>query len=172
MHLSFIPFYTFGEASLVAPNATAKKLADGFKFTEGPAISPDGNIYFSDIPNARIHKWDVKSETLSTHREESGRANGLMFHPGSGALFACEGGSRRISKQVGDRITTVIDTYEGKKLNSPNDIDFDRGGFYLRILGGKRDDLEQGVEGVIMSIGWWKNALSTNWFARTALYFP
>ena len=54
------------------------KLAGGFKFTEGPAADAEGNIFFTDIPNNRIHKWSLDGE-LSTFRENSGGSNGLFF---------------------------------------------------------------------------------------------
>ncbi len=66
-----------------------KQLAGGFKFTEGPAADDRGNVYFTDIPNARILVWTIGGE-LKTHREKSGKANGLYFTP-KGSLLACEG---------------------------------------------------------------------------------
>jgi len=79
------------KSSLVAPGAKVRKLAGGFKFTEGPAADAKGNVFFSDIPNSRIHKWSLTSG-LSTFREDSGRANGLFFDK-AGRLMACEGGT-------------------------------------------------------------------------------
>ena len=57
--------------SVVAEGAKVEKLAGGFKFTEGPAADAEGNVYFSDIPNNRIHKWSLDGK-LSTFREEAG----------------------------------------------------------------------------------------------------
>jgi hypothetical protein len=64
-----------GSLAIVAPGAEVQQLAGGFSFTEGPAEDADGNIYFTDIPNNRIHKWTIESG-LSTFREDSGGANG------------------------------------------------------------------------------------------------
>src|SRR5262245_9392741 len=72
----------------LGPLAPAKKLHTGFKFTEGPAADAEGNVFFSDIPASRIHKVDLKGN-LSTFREKSNRANGLMFNA-KGELVACE----------------------------------------------------------------------------------
>ena len=106
---------------LIAPGALVEKLAGGFKFTEGPACDAEGNVFFSDIPNERIHKWSVDGK-LTTFREDSGRANGLYFDK-NGNLLACEGGSRRLTSIAPDGTVTVLaDSYEGKKLNSPNDL--------------------------------------------------
>jgi sugar lactone lactonase YvrE len=67
----------------------------GHKFTEGPAVDPGGNVYFSDIPNNRIHKIDHASGKVSIFKEDTGGANGLMFGP-DGRLYACQNGRRRI----------------------------------------------------------------------------
>ena len=76
---------------LVAEGAKVEKLAGDFKFTEGPARDKEGNVYFTDIPNERIHKWSIDGK-LSVFREKSGRANGLFFDA-DGNLVACEGGA-------------------------------------------------------------------------------
>lgn len=119
------------KTDLTAPGAEVKKLAGDFKFTEGPACDRDGNVYFSDIPNARIHKWSLDGK-LSTVREESGKSNGLYFDT-HGNLFACEGGSRQLTKMspTGD-VEVLVDNYQGKKLNSPNDLWLDaKGNLYF-----------------------------------------
>ena len=116
---------------LIAPGAMVEKLAGGFAFTEGPACDGEGNIYFSDIPNERIHKWSVDG-TLTTFRKDSGGANGLFFDK-QGNLLACEGGSRRLTSIAPDgKVTILADSYASKKLNSPNDLWIDpRGGVYF-----------------------------------------
>ncbi|NLX99986.1 MAG: SMP-30/gluconolactonase/LRE family protein [Rhodopirellula sp.] len=116
---------------LVASGAKVEQLADGFAFTEGPACDVEGNIYFSDIPNGRIHKWSLDGK-LSTSRENSGGANGLFFDA-AGNLVACEGGNRRVTSITPDGTATVLaDSYDGKKLNSPNDLWIDpKGGVYF-----------------------------------------
>jgi sugar lactone lactonase YvrE len=134
---------------VVPAGETVRKLADGFKFTEGPAWSRSGRIYFSDIPNERIHIHDPATGETTIHRESSGRANGLMFTP-SGALLACEGGNRRLTRQFGETIAVLAERFEGKRLNSPNDLVMDgQGGTYFTDPRyGKRDDMEMDVEGV------------------------
>ncbi len=129
---------------------TATKIADGYRFTEGPAMGADGKIYFSDIPNEKIHVYDPETKQVTVHRSDSGKANGLVWTPND-ALLACEGGARRVSMQTLDgKITTVVDKFEGKKLNSPNDLTLDgEGGFYFTDPRyGNRDDMEMDVEGV------------------------
>ena len=77
-------------ADLVALGAKPVKLADGFKFTEGPATAANGDVYFTDIPNNRIHKWSVADRKLSTFAEDTNGANGLFFAE-DGSLYACQG---------------------------------------------------------------------------------
>ena len=108
-----------------------KKLRGDFSFIEGPTADGEGNIFFSDIPENKIYKWSVEGE-LSLFRENSGGANGLLFD-GDGNLFACEGIVQRVTSQALDgTISVVAERYEGKRLNSPNDLWFDaKGGFYF-----------------------------------------
>lgn len=131
------------EAALLAAGARVEKLAGGFAFTEGPARDAEGNIYFSDIPNNRIHIWSLDGK-LSVFRENSGGANGLFFDK-EGNLLACEGKNRQVTSisPSGD-VTVLADEYEGKKLNSPNDlwIDAQRGVYFSDPRYGPEDDLE------------------------------
>ena len=117
------------QGGLVADGAKVRKLADDFMFTEGPARDAAGNIYFSDIPNERIHKWSLDGK-LTTFRESSGRANGLYFDK-DGNLLACEGGSRRLtSTSPAGKVTVLADSFGGKKFNSPNDLWIDPKGAF------------------------------------------
>lgn len=128
----------------VAAGAKVERLADGFIFTEGPACDAEGNVYFTDIPNNRIHKWSVDGK-LTTFREDSGGANGLYFDR-QGNLLACEGGNRRLTSIAPDGTVTVLaDAFQGKKLNSPNDLWIDpKGGVYFTDPRyGKQEGMEQ-----------------------------
>jgi gluconolactonase len=69
-------------------------VAEGFKFTEGPAADAEGNVFFTDVPNDNIHKIDL-SGRLSVFVEQSHKTNGLMFGPG-GLLYGCQNGMKRI----------------------------------------------------------------------------
>jgi len=135
--------------SVTAPNAQVQKLAGDFKFIEGPAGDDDGNIYFTDIPNNRIHKWSVDGK-LSTFRENSGGANGLFFDA-AGNLLACEGGNRQlVAINPKGKVRVLAESYDNKKLNSPNDLWIDpKGGVYFTDPRyGNRDNLEQDGEHV------------------------
>lgn len=137
------------KAGLVAPGAKVEKLAGGFKFTEGPAADARGNIFFSDIPNNRIHKWSLDGK-LTTFRENSGGANGLYFDR-KGNLLACEGGGRRlVSIDPEGNVTVLAEKYDGKPFNSLNDLWIDpKGGVYFTDPRyGRRDNMEQDGEHV------------------------
>jgi gluconolactonase len=108
--------------SPVAEGARLQKLADGFKFTEGPAPDAEGNVYFTDQPNDRILKWSVDGK-LSTFLEPCGRSNGLCFDS-AGYLWACADEKNelwRIDVKTKEKKVIVKD-YEGKLLNGPNDV--------------------------------------------------
>src|SRR5436190_5149841 len=126
-----------------------KKLAGDMKFTEGPVADGKGKIYYSDIPANRIMVWDGKENKV--WREDSGGANGLRIDK-DGNLVACEGGSRRITRiAIADqKVTVLCDSFDGKKLNSPNDLAIDaKGGIYFSDPRyGKRDGMELDKEAV------------------------
>ncbi len=117
---------------LVASNAAPIKVVGDCKFTEGPAYSPKGFLLFSDIPNSRIVRVDSDG-TISDFLKPSGKANGLVFDA-AGHLYACQGGAQRVVKiaiQDG-KIEPLCDNYEGRSLNSPNDLALDgHGGLYF-----------------------------------------
>jgi gluconolactonase len=115
-----------------------------FGFTEGPCWADDGVLYFSDIPNNRIMKL-LPDGTFSVFREPSGAANGLMFDA-QGNLISCDGGDRRVTRldRNGKVVAVLVDRYQGKKLNSPNDLVIDsKGGIYFSD---PRFGSEEGVE--------------------------
>jgi gluconolactonase len=125
--------------AIVPVNPKVFKLAEGFRFTEGPVWSKDGFLLFSD-PNAnRIYKY-APDAGLSVFRERSGYdgsdiaeygqpgSNGLAFDP-EGRLVANEHGRRRVVRTEADGRTSVLaDRYERQRLNSPNDLVFRRDG--------------------------------------------
>jgi gluconolactonase len=133
---------------LVVKDAWVERVATGFKFTEGPAS--DGQaLYFTDIPNERIIRYDYATDQVSVFREDSGKANGLMFNHGS--LFVCEGGNRRVTKFTGDEMTILATSYPfGRRLNSPNDLVVDNAGgvYFTDPRYGKRTDMEMTSEAV------------------------
>jgi gluconolactonase len=80
---------------IVVPGEDWRVVSEGHKFTEGPAPDTEGNLYFTDIPNNRIHKVDADGK-VTVFAENTGGANGLMFGP-DGRLYACQGGNKRVA---------------------------------------------------------------------------
>ncbi|MEM6339736.1 MAG: SMP-30/gluconolactonase/LRE family protein [Pseudomonadota bacterium] len=108
--------------SYVLGNAPVKQLATGFDWVEGPVWFGDANcLLFSDIPNNRIMRWSPDTG-ISTYRAPSNFANGHTRDL-EGRLISCEHGTRRVSRTEHDgTITVIADSFEGKRLNSPNDV--------------------------------------------------
>jgi gluconolactonase len=115
---------------------------------EGPAWDGDG-LLFTEIANNRIHRYDPNSGECSVYRDETNEANGLMFDS-AGNLFACEGGGRRMVRYDPDNTVVLADTYDGKRLNSPNDLAIDDQGriWFTDPRYGSRDGLELDHESV------------------------
>ncbi|MCP4538095.1 MAG: SMP-30/gluconolactonase/LRE family protein [Chloroflexi bacterium] len=98
-----------------------ERLATGFQFTEGPVWIEEGYLLFSDIPASRIHKWSPNGR-VEVWREPSGEPNGLTLDR-QNRLIACEHKNRRVSRTEADEtVVTLADRYQGKQLNSPNDV--------------------------------------------------
>lgn len=116
---------------LVAKDAVLNKISSQFSFTEGPAVNKKGDIYFTDQPNDKIWKYDVKGN-LSLFMDKTGRSNGLYFDR-QGNIIACadEKGELWSISSAGEK-TILLDNYEGKQLNGPNDLWIDpKGGIYF-----------------------------------------
>lgn len=136
--------------AIIASGAKAEMLADGFSFTEGPVWvphlpagqsygggGPGGYLLFSDPNKNVIHRWDPGEGEVSLFRSSSGYSgtggpnigeyhqpgsNGLALSP-DGRLTICEHGNRRVTRlEPNGSITVLADRYEGKRLNSPNDV--------------------------------------------------
>jgi gluconolactonase len=105
------------------PLAKIERLATGFRWAEGPVWMGDSrSLLWSDVPGDRIYRWDESTGDTSVFRGPSGNANGNT-RDRQGRLLTCEHGHRRVSRTEYDgRVTSLADRYEGKRLNSPNDI--------------------------------------------------
>ncbi len=133
----------------IGPSGEAVKVATGFGFTEGPAWDGKDTLYFTDIPNAKVHKVDAKGE-VSVFVEESGPANGLMFNR-DGELYACDMGGQLVAWNVETKEKRVLAAeYEGKRFNAPNDLVIDAAGgvYFTDPPFGAPQPLPQGGMGV------------------------
>lgn len=125
---------------LVPENAVIEKVADGFAWVEGPVWDrKNGYLLFSDIPNNRVIKWQpgkgtsefLKPSGYTGAESFTGRepgSNGLTFDP-TGRLVLAEHGDRRVARlESNGKKTTLADRYDGKRINSPNDVVFKSNG--------------------------------------------
>jgi gluconolactonase len=111
-----------GDALTAILEATeATRLATGFVFTEGPLWHPDGFYYFVDIRRSELHRL-TPGKAPELVRANTGEGNGTTFDL-QGRLVICEGGNRRLTRwSAGVRSEVLIDRFEGKRLNRPNDV--------------------------------------------------
>jgi gluconolactonase len=108
---------------IIPEKPNLEQVATGFGFTEGPVWCGD-YLLFSDIPRNRIICWHMYSDgpEVTTYRRPSGNSNGLTLDK-SGRLIACESSTRRITRtEVDGSVSVLAERYEGKRINSPNDI--------------------------------------------------
>lgn len=146
LHLRILPILAFSVAAMatlgraeekpksipgLGPVGEIKKLHTGFDFTEGPAADAEGNVYFTDIPKEKIYKLDPAGK-LSTFREKSNHANGLMLSA-KGEIIACEmDGQLSAISADGKERRVVVEKHDDKRFNAPNDLVLDRaGGIYF-----------------------------------------
>jgi gluconolactonase len=106
---------------LFAADAKVQRLATGLRFVEGPVWHPDGFLIFSDIPANELKRWDAKGG-VTTYRAGSNNANGNTLD-GQRRLLTAEHSAHRISRtDRSGKVETIVDRFEGKPLNSPNDV--------------------------------------------------
>ena len=151
-----------GDPSIISEGAELEVLFAAAFFTEGPAVAPDGSVYFSDITMSgtsgmqagHIWRYDPKTGEAAVYRSPSGMSNGLKFDA-QGRLIAAEGadfGGRRLTRTdlATGKTEIIAGLYEGHPFNSPNDISIDeQGRIYFsdpRYVG--HEPIDQPVEGV------------------------
>jgi gluconolactonase len=103
--------------------AAVERLATGFRWSEGPVWFGDGRfLLWSDIPNNRMMKWEEETGAVTVFRKPSNNTNGNT-RDRQGRLVSCEHDARRVTRTEYDgTITVLLDSYQGKPLNSPNDV--------------------------------------------------
>ncbi|MCC6472043.1 MAG: SMP-30/gluconolactonase/LRE family protein [Alphaproteobacteria bacterium] len=107
----------------VKTSARVEKLYEGCRWAEGPAYFPaHRSLVWSDIPNDRMLRWDEATGAVGVFRQPAGYSNGNTVDR-QGRLVSCEHGNRRVTRTEHDgSITVIADRYQGKRLNSPNDV--------------------------------------------------
>lgn len=105
------------------PYAAVERIATGFRWAEGPVWFGDGRyLLWSDIPNNRMMKWEEETGVVSVFRSPSNYANGNT-RDRQGRLITCEHAGRRVTRTEYDgSLTVILDRFDGKPLNSPNDV--------------------------------------------------
>jgi len=131
-------------------SAKLEKVAGDFQFIEGPIWHPDGFLLFSDIPANIIYKFG-SNQQVEVFRRPSGKANGNTLDK-ENRLLTAEHENRRVSRTEKDgKVITLADRYEGKRLNSPNDLVVKSDGsiyFTDPSYGVNKDQQELGFYGV------------------------
>lgn len=119
------------QSPVIAEGAELTLVSDQFSFTEGPAADSEGNIYFTDQPNNDIWIYTIEGE-LEKFMDESGRSNGLYFAD-DGNLLSCADNENELWSITPDKeVSVLVDSYNGKRLNGPNDLWPDpKGGIYF-----------------------------------------
>ena len=107
--------------SAILETTQAERLATGFVFTEGPLWHPDGFYYFVDVRASMMYRI-TPGRPHEVVREKTGGGNGTTFDL-QGRLILCEGDNRRVTRRAADdRFEVLVDRFEGKRLNRPNDV--------------------------------------------------
>lgn len=130
---------------LIAKDATVTKVGDGYAFTEGPSVAPDGRVFFTDQPNDKIDIWDEKGNTITTFMQPSERSNGTYFNK-KGELVACADlHNRLVAITMNKKRRILAENFNGQPLNAPNDLWIaPNGGIYFTDPYYHRDYWEEG----------------------------
>ena len=125
--LSFGLTPCLAQSDIIAEGATLVQVAADYTFTEGPAVDPQGNVYFTDQPNDKIYKWSADGG-VALFMEGGKRSNGLYFD-NQGQLLSCADLDNELVRIDQDQnISVLVSDYQGKRLNGPNDLWVDAGG--------------------------------------------
>lgn len=107
---------------IVLPGAELEKLPGDYRFTEGPAVDQNGNIYFTDQPEDRILRWDAGTRMVEEWLKPSGRSNGLYLGK-DGSILACADEKNQLWRIAPDKsVTVLVENYKNQLLNGPNDL--------------------------------------------------
>lgn len=138
--------------SLIAEGQRPEKITSGYQLAEGPYWHPEGYLLFSDFPENVIYKWMPGSKEAEVFIKPSGHSNGITAHPDGNLILAQHDGM--ISMLMDNKkIEVLVDSYNGKRLNSPNDLTIASNGtiyFTDPPFGVSKENKELSVNGVYM----------------------
>ena len=116
-------FYAHSQENQLFNNdSKVTKVATGYAFTEGPSVSPDGRVFFTDQPNDKIYIWNEKGNAITTFLNSCERSNGTYFNK-KGELVACADlHNRLVIFSKNGKMKIIAENYNGQPLNAPNDL--------------------------------------------------
>ncbi len=109
------------ESSIIAENAKVIQAGTGYAFTEGPAVSPDGKVFFTDQPNDRIYVWD-ETRGIELWSDNTGRSNGMYFNADSQLVACADLHNQLVYFDRDKKKHFLFENYEDRCLNGPNDL--------------------------------------------------
>lgn len=109
------------ESSIIAENAKVIQASTGYAFTEGPAVSPDGKVFFTDQPNDRIYVWD-ETRGIELWSDNTGRSNGMYFNTDSQLVACADLHNQLVYFDRDKKKHFLFENYEDRYLNGPNDL--------------------------------------------------
>lgn len=120
-----------GKSGIIAENAKPVLISDQFKFTEGPAANKNGDVFFTDIVEGKIWKYSAEGE-LTLFMDKTGHSDGMYFDKKGNLITAADEKNEIWQISPDKKVKVLLDNFEGKKFNGPNDLWIDaKGGIFF-----------------------------------------
>lgn len=120
-----------GKSGIIAENAKPVLISDQFKFTEGPAANKNGDVFFTDIVEGKIWKYSTEGE-LTLFMDKTGHSDGMYFDKKGNLITAADEKNEIWQISPDKKVKVLLDNFEGKKFNGPNDLWIDaKGGIFF-----------------------------------------
>jgi gluconolactonase len=118
-------------SGIIAENAKPVLISDQFKFTEGPAVNKNGDVFFTDIVEGKIWKYSTEGE-LSLFMDKTGHSDGMYFDKKGNLITAADEKNEIWQISPDKKVKVLLDNFEGKRFNGPNDLWIDaKGGIFF-----------------------------------------
>ena len=119
------------KSGIIAENAKPVLISDQFKFTEGPAVNKNGDVFFTDIVEGKIWKYSTEGE-LSLFMDKTGHSDGMYFDKKGNLITAADEKNELWQISPDKKVKVLLDNFEGKRFNGPNDLWIDaKGGIFF-----------------------------------------